>query len=177
MPNLKREKILLLGKSGSGKDFLLRGLLKKELRYSPKFTTRPRRYLETDGVEYNFIDNIKFEKLNNQGNIKVYQSFKIGDDTWYYGLTKENFDNNQVFIVTPHELLQLSEDDIINSFVVYIDIDIETRRKRISHRNDNNDSIERRLESDEIDFRDFKTYDLRITDPEFEADWVYDLMN
>ena len=62
-------------------------------------------------------------------------------------------------------------------FVVYLDIDMEIRRKRISKRNDNNDSIERRLEADEIDFKDYKYYDLKITDPEFEAEWVYDLMD
>ncbi len=42
MPNEKREKIILTGKSGSGKDFLLRGLVKKGLIYSPKFTTIPK---------------------------------------------------------------------------------------------------------------------------------------
>jgi len=28
-----------------------------------------------------------------------------------------------------------------------------------------------------LDFKEFKGYDLKITDPEFEAEWVYDLMN
>jgi guanylate kinase len=177
MSNLKEEKIILLGKSGSGKDFLLRGLIKKELKYAPKFTTRPKRSLETNGIEYNFIDNNQFEELNKKGEIKVYQSFLIGEDTWYYGITKENFDNNQIFIMTPFEISQLSEKDIKSSFIVYLDIDIEIRRKRISNRNDNNDSIERRLNSDEIDFANFNQYDLRITDPEFESDWIYDLMN
>ena len=57
-----------------------------------------------------------------------------------------------------------------------IDIDMETRRRRISNRNDNNDSVERRLESDEKDFQNFKKYDLKITDPDFESEWVYSLM-
>ena len=177
MPNLKHEKIFLLGKSGSGKDHLLRGLIKKDLDYSPKFTTRPKRALETDGVEYDFINIDRFQELNKDGQIKVYQSFLIGEDTWYYGITKENFDINEVFILTPHELSQLSKEDLKGSFIVYLDIDLEIRRKRISNRNDNNDSVERRLQADEVDFKDFKTYDLRITDPEFEAEWVYDLMN
>jgi guanylate kinase len=54
---------------------------------------------------------------------------------------------------------------------------MDIRRKRISNRNDNNDSIERRLQADEIDFKNFKNYDLKVTDSEFEAEWVYDLMN
>lgn len=177
MSNIKQEKIILTGGSGSGKDFLLRGLIKKELKYSPKFTTRPKRHLETDGIEYNFIDNQKFSDLQSLEQIKVYQSFLIGEDTWYYGVTKENFDNNQLFIMTPHEISQLSEEDLKGCFLVYLDIDMYIRRKRISNRNDNNDSIERRLQADEIDFKDFKNYDLKVTDSEFEAEWVYDLMN
>jgi guanylate kinase len=173
----KTEKLIITGPSGSGKDFLLRGLLKKELRYYPKFTTRPKRLLETEGIEYNFIDNKTFELLNSEGQIKVYQSFLIGEDTWYYGVTKQNFDENQLFIMTPFEINQLSEDDLKSCFVVYLDIDMEIRRKRISKRNDNNDSIERRLEADEIDFKNYKYYDLKLTDPEFEAEWVYNLMN
>jgi guanylate kinase len=177
MSNIKQEKIILTGGSGSGKDFLLRGLIKKELKYSPKFTTRPKRHLETDGIEYNFIDNLKFSDLQSLEQIKVYQSFLIGEDTWYYGVTKENFDNNQLFIMTPHEISQLSEEDLKGCFLVYLDIDMDIRRKRISNRNDNNDSIERRLQADEIDFKNFKNYDLKVTVSEFEAEWVYDLMN
>lgn len=177
MSNLKHEKIVLTGKSGSGKDHLLRGLIKKDLKYSPKFTTRPKRELETEGVEYNFITNDKFTELSSSDEIKVFQTFIINDDTWYYGITKENFDNNKLFIMTPFEISQLSEEDLKGCFLVYLDIDIDIRRRRISNRNDNNDSIERRLTADEIDFKDFKNYDLKITDPEFESDWVYDLMN
>ena len=177
MSNIKQEKIILTGPSGSGKDFLLRGLIKKELKYSPKFTTRPKRYLERDGIEYNFIDNQNFEELQKEKKIKVYQSFLIGEDTWYYGITKQNFEENQLFIMTPYEISQLSEEDLKGCFLVYLDIGMEIRRKRISKRNDNNDSIERRLQADELDFKDFKGYDLKITDPEFEAEWVYDLMN
>ena len=174
MSNLKHEKILLTGKSGSGKDHLLRGMIKKDLSYSPKFTTRPKRELETEGVEYNFITNDKFTELSSSDEIKVFQKFIINDDTWYYGITKENFDNNKLFIMTPFEISQLSEEDLKGCFLVYLDIDIDIRRRRISNRNDNNDSVERRLTADEIDFKD---YDLKITDPEFESDWVYDLMN
>lgn len=176
MSNEKREKIILTGKSGSGKDFLLRGLVKKGLRYSPKFTTRPKRYLETEGIEYNFIDNKLFQQLNKESKVKVYQEFTINGEQWYYGITKENFEDNQVFIMTPFEIQQLSEQDIKDCFLVYLDIDMEIRRNRISKRNDNNDSIERRIQADELDFKDFNKYDLKVTDPDFEADWVYDLM-
>ena len=70
----------------------------------------------------------------------------------------------------------MEEEELKGFFVVYLDIYIETRKKRLIKRNDNNDSIERRLQSDAEDFEDFDYYDLKITDPEFEAEAIYDLM-
>ena len=173
----KTEKIILTGGSGSGKDYLMRNLVKKGLRYSPKFTTRPKRSLEKDGIDYHFIENSTFDDLIKKDEIKTYQTFTINNNIWQYGITKENFDNNQVFIMTPHEIQQLTQEDLKGCFVVYLDIDEVTRKSRLNRRSDNNDSIERRIEADKQDFQGFKTYDLKITDPEFEVDWIYDLMN
>lgn len=115
--------------------------------------------------------------MEDKGDIKVFQSFLINNETWYYGITKENFNKNQVFIITPEELSQLEESDIKSSFIVYLDIDIDIRRDRIKGRNDNNDSIERRIMADVKDFESFNRYDLKITDPDFDPEWVYDLMD
>lgn len=171
----KTEKLIIVGQTGSGKDFLRKKLIKK-LRYQPKFTTRPKRNHEVDGIDYHFITDDDFSKMKENDEIKVYQSFEIKDSLWYYGITKENFDNNQLFIMTPNEISQLSDRELPGCFVVYIDIDIETRRSRLIRRNDNNDSIERRLKADAEDFKKYDYYDLKITDPEFEADDIYDLM-
>ena len=62
-------------------------------------------------------------------------------------------------------------------FVVYLDIDRNIRESRLLGRQDKNDSITRRLDADDVDFQDYKDYDLKITDPEFSADDVYDLMD
>jgi guanylate kinase len=172
----KTEKLIIVGPSGSGKDYLRRGLIKKNLKYSPKFTTRPKRENETDGVDYHFISNEEFERLNKNEEIKVYQSFKIVDQTWNYGITTENFICNQLFIMTPHEISQLTDKDLSGCFLVYLDIPMDVRRKRLFRRNDKNDSIERRLKSDEDDFKNYNLYDLKITDSDFDADSIYDLM-
>ena len=42
---------------------------------------------------------------------------------------------------------------------------------------DINDSIKRRLDADEQDFKDFNDYDLKVRDPEFTVEDVYDLMD
>ena len=38
-------------------------------------------------------------------------------------------------------------------------------------------AIKRRLDADDVDFSQFSDYDLKITDPEFTAEDVYDLMD
>jgi guanylate kinase len=128
---------------------------------------------EKNGVDYNFLSNSEFEKLLNAGEIKVYQTFLINGNTWYYGITKENYDNNNVFIMTPAEFSILTEEERKGCFVIYIDIDEVTRRIRLQSRNDNNDSIERRIAADKEDFKNFKDYDLRLTDSEFEVEMVH----
>lgn len=173
---MKSEKCIICGASGSGKDYLLRQLIKLGLKYSPKITTRPMRKMEKDGVDYNFMTNETFKNLLNENNIKTYQHFTVQDSDWYYAISEENFNENQLFIMTPHEISMISPEDRKKCFVVYLDIDETVRKNRIIKRNDNNDSITRRLEADKADFKDFSDYDLKITDPEFDSEMIYDLM-
>jgi guanylate kinase len=133
--------------------------------------------MEVDGVDYHFLTNEKFSDLKSINEIKVFQEFLISGQIWNYGITKENWENNQLFIMTRHELEQIDSEERKNCFVVYLNIEPKVRRKRLLKRADQNDSISRRIEADEKDFEGFKNYDLSITDPEFDAEWIYDLMD
>ena len=169
---MKNEKFIIVGKSGSGKDYLLKGLIERGERYAPKVTTRPIREGEVNGVEYDFIDNQQFQFLIEEKRIKVQQKFVINGKDWNYGITVENFNRHNLFIMTPYEITQLTEEDRKGCFIVYLDIDESVRRKRISIRFDNNDSIDRRIAADEQDFLYFDTYDLKISDSDFEIDLI-----
>jgi guanylate kinase len=178
----KKEKCVILGKSGSGKDYLLRKLTERGLKPCLKWTTRPSRKFEKQGVTYNFTSNDKFINSIDNDEILVYQKFEVEPDdrdieTWYYGITKEEFDNSQLLIMTPGEFKELNDEMRKKCFVVYLDISRSIRESRLHHREDKNDSIRRRLDADELDFQDFKDYDLKITDPEFTPDDIYDLMD
>ncbi len=178
---MKSEKMVVLAPSGGGKDFLVRKLVDKGLKAGLKTTTRPIRKFEEQGVHYDYISNDKFIGLINDGKMLVYQKFdivnNIGEsDIWYYGLTIEEFNNSQLFILTPKELSELTIEQRKECFVVYLNIDRDVREKRLYKRNDQNDSIKRRLDSDDIDFNVSIDYDLMINDPEFSADDIYDLM-
>ncbi len=169
----KSEKLLICGHSGSGKDFLLRQLKEKGLKASIKVTTRPKRKNEVEGVNYYFKTLNQFESLD----LLVSQDFfNDKGELWKYGILKEDFNNSQAFILTPGEVRQLTPEVRKNCFVVFLDIERSIRESRISNRQDQNDSIKRRLDADEIDFKDFKDYDLKITDPEFDVDSILSLM-
>jgi guanylate kinase len=178
----KKEKLILLGKSGSGKDFLMRKLVEKKLRGCLKMTTRPQRKHEIQWVTYEFVADWTFKEKIDNDEFLVYQTFEVtpeGKDpeTWYYGITKEEFEKSQVFIMTPGEFENITPEVRKGCFVVYLDIPRDVRESRLFRRKDKNDSIKRRLDADDDDFKEFSDYDLKITDPDFTAEDVYDLMD
>jgi guanylate kinase len=182
MDKSKREKLIILGQSGSGKDFLLRKLVEKGLKPCLKWTTRPSRKFEQQGITYNFVNESEFIQSINENKFIAYQKFTVTPENkeaenWYYGVTKEEFENSQVLIMTPGEFENITPDQRKDCFVVYLDIDRKTRESRLFKREDKNDSIKRRLDADENDFRSFGDYDLKVTDPDFTAEDVYDLMD
>lgn len=170
----KQEKIIIVGPSGSGKDYLLRELNKQGLKISTKVTSRPRRQNEVDGVNYHFK---KLEDFYNLDLIVSQDFYNNSGEIWKYGILKEDFDISQAFIMTPGEISQIDETTRKECFVVYLDIDRTTREKRIIKRNDDNDSVIRRLDADDRDFLNYKDYDLKITDPEFAVESIISLMN
>jgi guanylate kinase len=165
------KKIIIVGKSGSGKNYLLNGLIAKNLKYSPKLTTRPKRINETDGIDYSFTNNDNFENLITENKIHNYQKFIINNEIWYYGFLNEHFENNNLFILTPLELSKIENREQFT--VVFIDADEKTLRKRLLNRNDGNDSIDRRIASDNKDFENFSDYDVRITNSFFDIEEIY----
>lgn len=173
----KSEKIIIAGKSGSGKNFLFDQLVEKGLKHSIKITTRPIRQNEIEGKDYHFISESKFNSILNDNLFIVNQDFHNDkNDLWKYGVLKEDFKNSQVFIMTPGEIDQIDKESRKGCFIVYLDIDRETREDRLFKRDDVNDSITHRLDSDEKDFQGFSDYDLKITDPLFSVDDIISLM-
>ena len=66
----------LLGKSATGKDTLYKEILKRrpKLRTVTMYTTRPIREGETDGVEYFFVDQERFDEMMDEEKIIEFRS-------------------------------------------------------------------------------------------------------
>ena len=70
--------IILSGPSGVGKGAVRRVLMENndmDLAYSISMTTRAPRPLETDGVDYFFVDDETFERNIAEGNLLEHASF------------------------------------------------------------------------------------------------------
>ncbi len=180
----KKEKLIVIGKSGSGKDFMIRQMSKKGLLAGIKTTTRPQRKGEVQWETYEFVADWTFKEMIENNEFIVRQDFLVTPvdrepEIWYYGLTKKEFERAQAFIMTPAEFQMIDKETRKGCFVVYLDIDRNIREQRILKRRDMNDSIKRRLDADDEDFKEFNKsgdYDLRVTDEDFNADDVWALM-
>jgi guanylate kinase len=155
-------KIIVCGKSGSGKDTLRQRLQQIGFIYGKPYTTRPKRELETDS-DYVFINDEQFSKLSEQ---KFFFDVRVFNQ-WNYGLPNFEWNSCNLFVMTPSTINKISKKDLKGCFIIYLDIEENVRRERISSRLGNADSVERRLEADKKDFENFTTYNLRITNPDF----------
>lgn len=177
----KTEKLIILGPSGSGKAFLMNEIIKKGLKPCLKWTTRPIRKGEKNGLTYNYVSEDFFIESIKKDKFISYEKFDVTTDSkeksWYYGITRNDFKESQAFIMTPsqYKSLDFRKDERTGCFVVYLDIDRKIRESRL-HEKSKND-LKLKLDADEIDFKGFDDYDLKVTDPDFSADDIYDLMD
>jgi guanylate kinase len=164
----KYKRIILVGKAASGKDHARKLLEEYGLRYCVSHTTRPPREGEVNGIDYHFasMDSLNFEYLQKA---RMYEWVYFNG--WFYGTSNDEFNKSNLFIMTPGGISKLKPEDRLDSIIVYIDIDIETRKERLLKRNDA-DRVDRRLESDEKDFENFTDFDHKIDNPNFDIDEI-----
>lgn len=155
-------KIIIVGKGASGKDHLLKRMVKQGGIYDPSYTTRPPREGEKHGVDYYFISQEEFELVDK--NAVFFEEAEFAGHK--YGITIRQWVETNLFIMTPSGLAQVPKEDRKECFVIYLDIDKEIRMKRLAERSDF-DSVERRIAADEEDFKDFTDYDMIVHTPTF----------
>jgi len=153
-------KIIIVGPGGSGKDFLRKKMVGKGFSYGVSFTSRPPRVGESESVDY-YFRSLDFFEANSDLFLEL-QEF----NGWKYGISKEEFNEKDLFILSPAGLKSLPDDLRKISFVIYLNPDEKTRINRLGERNDA-DNVERRLIADKRDFSGFFDYDIMITNEDF----------
>lgn len=157
------KRIILVGHACSGKDFLRKKFEEQGFIYATSYTTRPPRPGEVDGKDYNFISESKANYMKSMN--EWYEIIEFNG--WYYGTTRKQFHMDDIFIMTPGGISHITKEDRADSFIIFLDIPLEVRRERLKERVMEGDTLERRLEADEKDFKNFTDYDIKITDPNF----------
>ena len=153
-----KKKVLIVGPAASGKDYLRSVLVKGGFVPGVFCTTRPRRDGEKNGEEYFFLNGN--EEMQEQP--VVWHSY----NNWMYWLAREQWENGGVFIFTPEYLSQLNKDERNQCVVVYVCPCWLVRFWRLIRRG-GADRVARRMLADMKQFRNFKDYDIKITNSKF----------
>tara|TARA_B100002019_G_C21054674_1_gene490964 strand:+ start:249 stop:722 length:474 start_codon:yes stop_codon:yes gene_type:complete len=156
-------KLILVGKAAAGKDFLKNRLVAKNFKPGISCTTRLPRHNEENGVDYHFMTEEQFKAKLDSGEMLEHMIF----NNWYYGLTKEEFEQADVMIMSKDGLDVLPEEYRARCMVIYLDPPRIDRIERLEYRNDPNDSIVRRMNTDDEQFANFRDYDLRVRNADF----------
>ena len=154
---MNKIKILaIVGKSGAGKDYILKCLKMcpmDKINYIVSSTTRPPREGEVDGVNYHFLEHDDFIKLIEEDKIVEMSVFR----DWCYGTTLDALDPNKINIGTfdPMRLDVLSDNYQIDLKTILITASDKERLLRQLNREEQPDvkEIIRRYQADDEDFK------------------------
>lgn len=152
--------IALIGESGSGKDSVLREVLKRNLDFHKVIncTTRPKREGEEEGVNYFYLTNEEFaEKIIDMSMLEA-TSF----NNWFYGTTiyALSVDKINIGVFNPYSIDILKDREDIDLRVFYIKTKDKNRLIRQLNREEDPDveEIIRRFKTDKEDFYDLDFY-------------------
>tara|TARA_Y100000816_G_C25893489_1_gene466137 strand:+ start:87 stop:662 length:576 start_codon:yes stop_codon:yes gene_type:complete len=167
--------IALSSPSGAGKTTITKKLSQKypNLKVSISHTTRKPRSNEIDGVDYYFTNKDEFEKLIKKDNFYEYAEI-FGN---YYGTSKklvnklhqQNYD--VVFDIDWQGTKKLSmykELNLVKIFILPPDKD-ELKKRLLKRNQDNNQTVEKRLNQYENDIQHWSDYDYIVINNDLES--------
>jgi len=161
--------LVLCGYSAVGKDTYQNDLLERnrDLKRALSATTRPIRPGERNHREYIFVDEnwymMKRDMILSERSYKTIQDGKPA--TWYYGLLKQDFANENWITILDHEGANRVRNLVgyNNVKIVYLTTDDEELYRRSQDRKDETAEFRRRLEDDKLQFKGIETIaDLKV---------------
>ena len=149
--------IVLCGKTASGKDTIMKVLVATGFKTVVRYTTRPIRPGEIDGVTYHYISKDKFVELRNSGFFVEWQSYDTLSGKWYYGTAQSDVlsaDRKTAMILTPQGVRDVISVLGTKPFkVVHVHVTNSVIQERLKFRGDDREEAARRLAADNEDFR------------------------
>lgn len=152
--------LILCGKSGSGKDTILKEFVRRGYEPIVSTTSRPMRDGEVDGVDYYYTTKERFEEMIKSDSMVEYRKYNTlvngVPDVWYYGLAKRDLDKNKSYVV----VLDIDGTEGFARYygwsscmVFYIDVPDDIREQRAMKRGSfDKTEWDRRVAADNADF-------------------------
>lgn len=157
----KKNLILVIGRSGAGKDTLVRHAQKVfGAAAIPSYTDRPIRPTETEGVEHTFLSKQAFTDLMNREEVFAYT--QIGENGYRYCTTVEMLNgiksDTLFYVIDPAGYNYCSQfANKFNMKVVYVSADWNIRRDRANARNLDNTTWDTRTAQEDAQFNEFES--------------------
>ena len=152
--------LVISGKSSSGKDLVVNKLVEKGYSRILRYTTRPKRKGEKQGVTYHFITIEEFKQKIEKRFFAEYQSYNTEFGIWYYGTSFEDLKNandKSVIILEPQSYRDIKDElSDKNITCIYLYANNSTIKRRLEKRGDNPNEAIRRMESDNEVFKGFE---------------------
>lgn len=146
--------IILVGKSCSGKDTVVKELVKMGYNKIITCTTRPPRPDEIDGIDYHFLNKTTFLTRLNCGNFAEYRVYDTIAGAWYYGSLLEDYNkSHSVIILTPDALDKVRSKINEDVTVIYLELSNREIKRRMLNRDVDRAESKRRYKADKKDFR------------------------
>jgi len=158
------KRIIIVGPSASGKTFLRKKFEDKGFTFDVSYTSRLMRMGEKQGVHYNFISKDEFAfRISRQA---YYEYVEYNGN--YYGTGMYEWDNSDCFIMETDGIKSIKPEDRKSCFIIYLNPSSFIRIKRMmGERKWDQQEVDDRLASDDKKFKDFKDYDIIITNSNF----------
>lgn len=152
-PNNGKNKVIIVGKAGCGKNYVCEIFKQAGVLMANSMTTRPKRSYD-ESPEYTHLNRDVFEHLIKTNKFLQYTEF----NGHYYGTLKSEVKNSTLFIMTPSGISQLNKKFRSECLVIYVMSQSDVIR--LQNRGGSTHENQKRMESDELEFKDFKDYDM-----------------
>jgi guanylate kinase len=161
---MSHKRLILVGPAASGKNFLRSKLEKRGFKFDVSYTTRPMRPGEQDGIDYKYITNEVFAFMTQLGSFYEH----VIHNGYGYGTGLKEWETSDCFIMETDGIKHIDPKSRKKTFIIYLNPSIKVRKDRMKNeRGWTDEEIGERIKADRKKFKDFKDYDIEITNPEF----------
>ena len=158
------KRIVICGPACAGKNILRSKLEERGFKFDVSYTTRPKRPEEKEGIDYKFITNEVFAFMTQIGSFYEH----VIHNGFGYGTGLKEWESSDIFIMETDGIKHIDPKSRHKTFIIYLNPPVKIRKERMKNeRGWTDEEIDTRIKVDRKKFKDFKDYDIMITDPNF----------